>query len=388
MIVAHCVSSVDLGASGIDYCVPALCGALQQQDLEVHLITLDIGLRRPLEGLDIVRCRPDQVGMRLLAKLGRSRAMRRALHEKSADVFHTHGLWMMPNVYPARIARREGKPFLLSPHGMLGKEPLAFSASAKRIFWSLWQRDAVHAVDCFHATAESELRDIRQFGLKKPVAIIPNGIDLPDRPDLSGDTKRDSFDESIHPFILSLGRLHPKKGLDRLISAFARVAPAHPRWRLRIVGPDEGGYSNVLARQIDALGLGSSVTIEPPVFDADKFALMWQAEIFALSTLHENFAMTVAESLAAETPVISTRGAPWAGLETNKCGWWIDHGVEPLAAALDKAMTLPQPVRHDMGARGRAWMRRDFGWEGVGEKMAETYSWLQGRQKKPNWVDD
>ncbi len=105
-----------------------------------------------------------------------------------------------------------------------------------------------------------------------------------------------------------------------------------------------------------------------------------------LPTRNENFAMTVAESLAAATPVICTKGAPWAGLAANGCGWWIDHGSEALAAALDQAMTLPPDRLRAMGERGRAWMQRDFAWDGVAVRMAAVYRWLARGGDRPAFV--
>ena len=133
--------------------------------------------------------------------------------------------------------------------------------------------------------------------------------------------------------VLSLGRIHPKKGLDRLVRAWAKVEAAHPDWRLRIVGPAELGHDAELRALAASLNL-SRVSIEPAIYGEEKYTAFREADIFVLPTLNENFAMTVAESLAAGTPVISTKGAPWAGLEVERCGWWIDHGIEPLAAAL------------------------------------------------------
>src|SRR5262249_27137828 len=96
--------------------------------------------------------------------------------------------------------------------------------------------------------------------------------------------------------------------------------------------------------------------------------------------------VTVAESLAAGTPVISTKGAPWAGLEAERCGWWIDHGIEPLAAALRGAMVLPREELRGMGRRGRAWVARDFGWDAIAGKMAAVYAWLARAADPPEWV--
>jgi glycosyltransferase involved in cell wall biosynthesis len=286
---------------------------------------------------------------------------------------------MMPNVYPGEAARKAGKPFLLTPRGMLGADALKFSSSSKKAFWLAHQKRAIGFASCLHGTAESELEDIRTFGLRHPVAVIPNGIDLPDFID-------EAKLASSEPFILSLGRIHPKKGLDRLVSGFAAIAADFPGWRLKIVGPDELGFSQQLITQVRSLQLTDRVSIEGPVFGADKFELMRKADLFVLPTLHENFAMTVAESLAVGTPVISTKGAPWEGLETHGCGWWIDHGAAPMTSALQRALSTPHLERLAMGQRGRAWMRTDFSWEGVAEKMCALYEWLSGRGQRPDFV--
>lgn len=385
LTIVQTVASIEQESAGPSYTVPRLAQSLAEAGH--HLTVLSLG--DPAQGSPSAqfglgqycdeRIPVDQQLPRPFGKLGRSSAMRRRLLNIDATVLHTHGLWMMPNVYPGEAAQRAGKPLVLAPRGMLGQDALKYSAMAKRLFWLIWQKRAVDAVSCFHATAESEYEDIRAFGLKQPVAVIPNGIDLPEIAHL-GDAGNGA------PFVLSLGRIHPKKGLDRLIAAFALVADDYPEWRLRIVGPDEDRYASQLLRQIATLGLTDRVSLEPSVVGINKFRLMRQAEVFALSTLHENFGMTVAESLAVETPVISTIGAPWAGLREHRCGWWIGHGPEPMAVALKEAMSLPSEDRHAMGVRGRAWMHREFGWDGIAQNVVRVYSWLIKGGERPSYV--
>jgi len=97
--------------------------------------------------------------------------------------------------------------------------------------------------------------------------------------------------------------------------------------------------------------------------------------------------MTVAESLAAGTPVIVSKGAPWEGLTERCAGWWIDIGVTPLVDCLKEAMSRTPAELAAMGDRGRLWMQRDFSWDGVGEKMIATYRWLCDRSLPvPPWV--
>jgi glycosyltransferase involved in cell wall biosynthesis len=286
------------------------------------------------------------------------------------DVFHIHGLWMMPNVYPAVAARLNARPLVLSPHGMLGKDALRFSWPIKRAFWVWAQERAVRQVNCFHATSEKEYENIREFGLKQPVAIIALGIDLPPM-----EMFANMGETSTAPYVVSLGRIHPKKALDRLIRAWALVEHEFPKWRLKIVGPSEMGYAETLKKLVLELGI-ATVEITGPVFDQEKLTLLCGAELFVLPTLDDNFAMTVPESLVCGTPVISSKGAPWQGLEMHGCGWWLDHGVEPLAAALRRAMSLPREERWAMGARGRAWMERDFTWAAAALQMVQVYQWL------------
>ena len=109
----------------------------------------------------------------------------------------------------------------------------------------MWQNTAVKDVNCVHATAESELNDIRDYGIVGPVAVIPNGVDVPSLLPSTVDSKG-----ACDPFILSLGRLHPKKGLDKLIAAFSLISSAFPEWKLRIIGSDEGGYKHQLEQKI------------------------------------------------------------------------------------------------------------------------------------------
>ena len=130
-----------------------------------------------------------------------------------------------------------------------------------------------------------------------------------------------------------------------------RLKSAHPEWRLRIVGPDELGHARELAALAAELKT-KRVSIEGPVAGDAKTAAYREADLFVLPTLNENFAITVAEALAAGTPVIATKGAPWRGLEREGCGWWVDHGVEPLAATLAEAMDMGRGVLRGEGCEG------------------------------------
>jgi glycosyltransferase involved in cell wall biosynthesis len=310
-----------------------------------------------------------------------SSGLSRVLHELApkVDVIHDHGLWLMPNVNAGRAALLARKPFIVAPRGMLGPAALAFSRIKKRVVWALLQGKMVRRAACIHATSEQEHDEIRDFGLINPIAIVPNGIDLPE---LKAQPKSGTAGGRV---VLSLGRIHPKKGLDRLVRAWAKVETAYPDWMLRIVGPDELGHAGELVALAAHLK-ARRFSVERKVEGDAKIAAYQQADLFVLPTLNENFAITVAEALGCGTPVIATKGAPWRSLQSEGCGWWIDHGVEPLAAALTNAMAMTREALEAMGAKGRAWMARDFSWDRVARDMLDVYSWLALRGDPPGTV--
>jgi glycosyltransferase involved in cell wall biosynthesis len=379
----HVIAGLDPAHGGPSYTVPRLCQALAVFGAEARLLSVG-----GIDGCNTAHDEecgrsfaPDWAGIPLVRKLRCSSGLTRALREVApkVDVIHNHGLWLMPNVEAGRVALLAGKPFIVAPRGMLSSTALAFSPIKKRIVWALLQGDVVRRASCIHATSEQEYNEIRDFGLQNPIAIIPNGIDIPE-PDIHPTTAIDGGRN-----ILSLGRIHPKKGLDRLVRAWAQVEFSHPEWRLRIVGPDELGHAGELTALAARLKT-QRVSIEGPVVGDVKTAAYRDADLFVLPTLNENFAVTVAEALAAGTPVIATKGAPCRGLECEGCGWWIDHGIEPLVATLAEAMDMERGVLRAKGAKGRAWMKRDFSWDRVAHDMLAVYGWLSSGSEMPGTV--
>lgn len=373
--MTHVVPAIAEEASGPSYCVVRLCESLIAQGQEVTLAALDWA---PMPSPPpFLKTFPLGVGPR---NLGRSSAMLRWLSEfaraGSVDLLHNNSLWMMPNVYPGWVARRCGIPLVVSPHGTLSEWAMRSGSPAKRMFWPLAQKPALSATTCFHATAQSEYKDIRRMGFRQPVAVIPNGIDIPDLPPKAPGTART---------LLFLGRIHPVKGLDRLLPAWQAMQGRFPEWRLRIVGPDNGGHLAEMRRLASELRL-ERIEFSGALYGGQKWQAYQEADLFVLPTYSENFGIAVAEALATGTPAIVSKGAPWAGLEARKAGWWIDVGLDPLIACLEDALSRPADELAQMGLRGRGWMEEEYSWARVGWQMLETYRWITQGGNKPEWI--
>ena len=375
MQALHVIGGLDPSDGGPSYSVPSLCAALERAGCLAQMFTVRSQgcIDRP--GL---RTFPQFAGgVPVMAALRLSPELRRATasEAKRVDVVHAHGLWLMPNVDAGHAAARSGTSLVVSPRGMLATAALDFSPLKKRLFWLLLQRRAYAGAVVWHATSDQEAAEIRAFGIAKPIAVIPNGIDLPTE-------LADHDDTRPRRRLLFLSRIHPKKGLPVLLEAWSQLARERPEWDLMIAGADEGGHRAELEARIatDAI---PNVTFTGPLYGEAKTALLKETDLFVLPTRNENFGIAVAEALAAGIPAVVTTGAPWRGLETERCGWWIEQGREPLLAALREATALPSGERRTMGRRGRDWMARDFGWDRIGEQMCVVYRWLAKQGPRP-----
>ena len=293
-------------------------------------------------------------------------------------LIHDHGIWLPSNHSVAAAARRLRIPLVIHPRGMLEPWAFQFKAWKKRLAWKLYQHRDLETASVLCATAEQEAENFRKIGLRQPIAIIPNGVEMPI---LSPKIKEDI---KLTKTALFLSRIHPKKGLIELVKAWHQIRPKG--WRVIIAGPDENGYRKIVESEIKKSGLQDVFEFVGSVEGERKRRLYHEADLFILPSFTENFGLVVAEALSYNLPVITTKGTPWEGLVTHRCGWWIDIGIEPLSAAIREAVAISDEERYAMGKRGRLFVEENFGWTQIAEKMLSVYQWILGEDSKPECV--
>ena len=332
-------------------------------------------------------------------------------------VLHDNGVWLPTNHTAAQVARQAGIPFMVSPRGMLTAWSFRYKGFKKRLAWWLYQQRDLRTATVLHATSRAEADDLRQLGLPQPIAIVPNGVELP--PLVSGAPPsaaawvvgRSKAGEdagapvhglgpnipdflSCQPASLSrsrpirtalfLSRIHPKKGLLDLVEAWAAVRPTG--WRVGIAGGDELNHRAEVEAAIRERNVSDAFEFVGELRGDDKWRAYRAADLFILPTKSENFGIVIAEALACGVPVITTRGTPWEELVTERCGWWTEIGAEPLVRALREAVALSDEERQAMGQRGRQLVEERYTWPAAAGKMLAVYEWMLGRQKRPEWV--
>jgi glycosyltransferase involved in cell wall biosynthesis len=307
---------------------------------------------------------------------GYAPALGRAVREAPLDVVHSHGLWM----YPSIAAHRSGKPCLISPHGMLDPWALALSRWKKKLAGAAFQNAHLREATCLHALCQSEADSIRAYGLRNPICVIPNGIDLP-----PPDVEPASFEGSIPPdrkVLLYLGRIHPKKGLPSLIRAWPAAGDA---WHLVIAGWDQGGHEDELKRLVGELHI-NRVHFAGPQFGAAKAAAYRRADAFILPSLSEGLPMVILEAWAHGKPVLMTDECNLPEGFAARAAIRIRPETDDLARGLRELAALPPTERDEMGKRGLHLVQERFAWPKIAESFQAVYAWSLSRGPQPACV--
>ena len=311
---------------------------------------------------------------------------------KNDTIVHDFGLWLPANHAVASVCKNLRVPLVCSTSGMLAPWALRHKAWKKRLAWWLYQRRDLSRATLLAATSEQEVRDIRRLMPGKNVALVPNGVEIPESgkhpPAQSYGATWKAESGKLKPemqsqrTLLFLGRIHPVKGLKNLVEAWHRVRPAG--WHCILAGPDEAGHQTELEALLRQRNLANVFEFPGMMEDEQKWALLRAADLFVLPSFTENFGVAAAEALACGVPVIATKGTPWKDLVDYRCGWWVDLGPEPLAAALREAASLSDQQRYEMGQRGRHLVEEKYSWPKIGNEMLSVYRWVLGQGPQPS----
>lgn len=361
MKILHYIPSIDETSGGVGAYMQLLTrdlGAL----CELHVVTHKSPKERELEGCSLHYI---SNGWLRLARVRKE--WEDILKEIKPDAVHINCCWLPISALTAIWAKRQGFRVIYSPHGML--EPWILN----RNYWAkklpailLYQRKAIRIADCLHATAESERTNLMALGWNSNIQTIGNCVDV------SHIEMKQSWVRQKR--ILFLSRVHVKKGINFLIEAVAKLREQMEGFEVLIAGPGEEDYIRELQQFAARLGVGDIVRFIGSVYGDAKFDLYRQADLFVLPTHSENFGIVVTEALACGTPVITTKGTPWAELESNHCGWWTGIGTEATVEALKFFLALSEAELEIMGRNGRKLVEEKYSCEIIAQKFMEMYN--------------
>jgi glycosyltransferase involved in cell wall biosynthesis len=447
MKIGYCTKSVSREAGGLFFSVRSLAlhlNAILPDQVAVYSLKDASSDQDRLQWMPLKPqlhpiCGPQAIGY--------SKSLCTALQLSRCDLLHTQGIWHGSSLAVHLWHSKTKKPYFVSPRGMLDQWAVHRSRLKKRLASFLYEGRHLRDSRCIHALCKSEAVSIRDYGLKNPICVIPNGVDLPE------DFNNSRSDRSSRPKqLLFLGRLHPKKGLVSAIKAWARLTRIHSpskrnaNWQLLIAGWDQGGHQAELKTLCNELGLkfsdipaaefvqhqslpcidkkinshmaaGAVMTDQPlalsehdglfrsvvflgPAFGAVKDELLRQANAFILPSYSEGLPMAVLEAWAYTLPVLMTDqcNLPEGFSSESAIRICLDRSCNstsrmqddlgrdmtiPIEQSLNILMEMNDEDLMAMGDRGRALVKRDFSWPKIALEMKGVYEWCAGGGSRP-----
>jgi poly(glycerol-phosphate) alpha-glucosyltransferase len=280
---------------------------------------------------------------------------------------------------------KTGKPYITTIHGMLEPWALKNAGWKKKIVTILYEGKCLKNATCIHAHTYKEYQDIRKFGLKNPVCIIPNGVDIPEGKTVQG--KPAWFSKAGgRKVMLYLGRLHPKKGLENLIEAWAKTPEDNKDWCLVVAGWGEKEYMTLLENKTRELQQEQNIIFAGPQFDQDKEKTLSSSDAFILPSLSEGLPMAILEAWAYHLPALYTNACNIPEGYEHQAAIKIEASSAGLAKDLKAFFSMPEEQLKSLGGNGYNLVLKKFTWNKVAEQMAVVYKWLVNGGPKPEMV--
>lgn len=309
------------------------------------------------------------------------------LNEMNPDLVHAHGLWLRSSAQNHKWSHGRGKPYIISPHGMLDPWAVKNSVLKKKLAGRWFEYGHLDDAHCLHALCDSELQSIREFGQRNPVCVLPNGIELPSKTIAEVDAPWECDGRKV---LLFLGRLHPKKGLPLLLNAWAELKKKKPEytrnWLLAIVGWSEVGHDVELKRQARELGIEGDLCFLGSLYGDQKAAALRHASGFVLPSHSEGLPMSVLEAWSYRLPSLIT---PECNLPVGfeQCAAiQINTNSASISTGMLELFEMSDRDRDEFGGRAYQLVASKFTWRSVAEQMLEVYKWILGGGDAPSCV--
>lgn len=295
-------------------------------------------------------------------------SMRKWLYEHIPyyDLVHIHGLFAYTSLPACSAARRYGKPFIITPHGMLDPWCLSHKWWKKWPYYFFLERQNLHFAAAVHVTSAFEAEGISNLGFNAKTHVIPLSVEVP------------VLQEPFHHDVLNLSllfmaRIVPIKGLPILLQAVALLHTRGFGVTLNVAGLGSFEYISEMKLMVSRLKISDLVRFSGFVDGVDKSHALASADVFVLPSQHENFSLATAEAMAAGLPVIVSDQVGIAR-EIRDADAGVVVPVDSPYALADAIQKFRfSEYRQLIGANGRKLVEQKFSKKKFGESLLRLY---------------
>jgi len=384
MKVLHVIPSIPKVRGGPSRAIAEMVQALRQQGIDAEIATTnddgDTLLDVPLQCQVIY----NHVPVRFFHRFSpRNKAIREYAFSiqltswlwsniTNYDLIHIHALFSYPSTVAMTIARSRNVPYIVQPHGLLCEWSLQQSRLKKQTYLKLVEQSNLEHSQALHFTAQQEKTEAARLNLSVPTFTLPHGL----FPSQTIPNARQKLRQKLNladdqPIILFLSRLHPKKGLDYLITALSKIS--HHRFTFIIAGSGTPEYEAEIRSMLSLANLGDRTHLTGFIEGETKDLFLQGSDLFALTSHSENFGVAVLEAWSAGLPVMLTPGVALASIAHQyQLGHVPEFDINAIANALLHCLQHPDEAKA-MGDRARQFVLKNYTWDKIAIQMIDVY---------------
>jgi glycosyltransferase involved in cell wall biosynthesis len=298
-------------------------------------------------------------------------------HITEYDLLHVHALFSYASTIAMVIARIKQVPYINRPLGQLCEWSLQQSKLRKLIYLNVIERSNLLHSKSLHFTAQQEQAEFNLLGLNIPNFILPHGVQIPSLiPDAQAQVRQILQIPDRRPIILFMSRLHPKKGLEYLITALGKLKEYN--FAFAIAGSGEPDYVDQIKDLLVTHSICDRTHLVGFVKGETKNLYLQGSDLFALTSYSENFGIAAIEALASGTPVLITDGVAIAPMvKEYAIGYVTKLDVEAITSTLesffqnfDKALPNKQNYQQIIS--------ENYSWQSISIQLAKIYQAISG----------
>ncbi|MEH6307507.1 glycosyltransferase [Olivibacter sp. CPCC 100613] len=366
--ILHIISTMDPKAGGVSQAVKTMVKGLTFHNISSVIVSLDDAeIRKDYVGFDLIPIGKGATSWNYHSKLISWLKDNITAYENVI----VHGLWQFQCYAILKsMPAASGTKIYVMPHGML--DPY-FQKSAGRklkairnqLIWSLIENRLINKAEGLLFTCETEkVLAHETFSGYKPRKELVVGLgvekDVEENASMA-DEFREAFPQiRSKGYLLFISRIHPKKGLDLLVSAYLKLKKSMAHLpQLIIAGP---GLESTFGQEIQALVNESSDIIFTGMLTGRfKWGAFHGCGAFVLPSHQENFGIAVVEALSCQRPVlISNQVNIWREIELEGGGLVAEDSIEGVTALLSKWVALDEVNKREMGRNAEKTFHKYF----------------------------
>lgn len=295
-------------------------------------------------------------------------------HVDKYQLVHTHTVFSPMMSVVRWICKSYNVAYLVTPHGMLEPWALSYKSWKKQLYLHLFEKPTLQDASRVQALAISEAYSIKKLSINQSTVVIPNGIHQHHFEPL---TSPNVFYEQFpgmrdKKLILFLGRIDPKKGLDILALAYAKICTHFFNTHLIVAGPDSVGFLPTVQQYFEQAGCLNSVTFTGMLTGQLKYAALSAASVFVAPSYSEGFSMSVLEGMASGLPCVITTECNFPEAAEAEVAHVVSTDSDAITDALIQCLRETQQAR-DMGVRARQFILENYTWKQSAQKLLQVY---------------